>query len=86
MPVGEPAQGHGLHDLVRRVEVVRGSMPMRAFCRPAFDFARAGHRVEVYDDGALASCADGRPHPRHFRSRSVSIRAESAAGCCRRLG
>jgi hypothetical protein len=30
--------------------------------------------------------ADGRPYLRHFRSRSVSIRAESAAGCCRRLG
>jgi GH15 family glucan-1,4-alpha-glucosidase len=52
MPVGEPAPGHGLHDLVRRVEVVRGSMPMRALCRPAFDYARADHRVEVLPDGA----------------------------------
>lgn len=52
MPVGEPAPGHGPHDLVRRVEVVRGSMPMRAFCRPAFDYARADHRVELAPGGA----------------------------------
>ena len=52
MPIGEPAPGHGLHDLVRRVEVVRGSMPMRAFCRPAFDYARADHRVELVPSGA----------------------------------
>jgi GH15 family glucan-1,4-alpha-glucosidase len=52
MPIGEPAPGHGLHDLVRRVEVVRGSMPMRAFCRPAFDYARADHRVELVPGGA----------------------------------
>jgi GH15 family glucan-1,4-alpha-glucosidase len=51
MPVGAPASGHGLHELVRRVEVVRGSMPMRAFCRPAFDYARADHRVEEHPDG-----------------------------------
>jgi GH15 family glucan-1,4-alpha-glucosidase len=51
MPVGEPAPGHALHDLVRRVEMVRGSMPMRAYCRPAFDYARAGHRVEARPEG-----------------------------------
>lgn len=51
MPIGEPAPGHGPHDLVRRVEVVRGSMPLRAFCRPAFDYARAEHRVEAVPDG-----------------------------------
>jgi GH15 family glucan-1,4-alpha-glucosidase len=51
MPVGEPAPGHSPHDLVRRVEVVRGSMPMRAFCRPAFDYARADHRVEPHPGG-----------------------------------
>jgi len=52
MPVGEPAPGRGAHDLVRRVEVVRGSMPMRAVCRPAFDYARAEHRLELVPGGA----------------------------------
>jgi GH15 family glucan-1,4-alpha-glucosidase len=51
MPIGEPARGHALHELVRKVEVVRGSMPMRAFCRPAFDYARKGHRVETLPEG-----------------------------------
>jgi GH15 family glucan-1,4-alpha-glucosidase len=51
MPVGEPARGHGRHELVRRVEVVRGSMSLRAFCRPAFDYARAPHRVEARPEG-----------------------------------
>jgi pentatricopeptide repeat protein len=51
MPIGEPQPGHGPHDLVRRVEVVRGSMAMQAFCRPAFDYARADHRVETQRDG-----------------------------------
>jgi len=50
MPLGEA--GPGRHDLVRRVEVVRGSMPMRAFCRPAFDYARAEHRLELVPGGA----------------------------------
>ena len=74
MPVDEPA-GHGFHDLVRRVEVVRGSMPMRAWCRPAFDYARADHRLELVAEGA------------RFVSRdfglglytSVPLRAEGAA-------
>lgn len=33
--------------VVRRVDVVRGSVDFRMECRPAFDYARAGHRVEI---------------------------------------
>jgi GH15 family glucan-1,4-alpha-glucosidase len=51
MPVGRPAQGHAEHELVRRVEVVRGSMALRAFCRPAFDYARRAHRVTADSQG-----------------------------------
>jgi GH15 family glucan-1,4-alpha-glucosidase len=58
MPVGEPASGHGLHELVRRVEVVRGSMAMRAFCRPAFDYARAEHRAEARPGGVCFASRD----------------------------
>ncbi len=51
MPIGEPGEPVR-HDLVRRVEVVRGSMAMRAECRPAFDYARAGHQLELVPGGA----------------------------------
>jgi GH15 family glucan-1,4-alpha-glucosidase len=46
MPVSEPRA------LVRRVRVVRGRLPFRLECRPAFDYARAAHRVRLDDDGA----------------------------------
>jgi GH15 family glucan-1,4-alpha-glucosidase len=52
MPVDGPTPGRGTRELVRRVEVVRGSMLMRAVCRPAFDYARAGHTVELAPGGA----------------------------------
>jgi len=51
MPVLRGEGEHGHHRLVRRVEVVRGSMPFRARCRPAFDYGRAAHRVERGGDG-----------------------------------
>ncbi len=34
------------HDLVRRVKVVRGEIPLRMVCAPRFDYGRAEHRVE----------------------------------------
>jgi GH15 family glucan-1,4-alpha-glucosidase len=39
--------------IVRRIEVVRGSVRFRLECRPAFDYARAPHRLAV--DGQLAT-------------------------------
>ncbi|MCA1584355.1 MAG: glycoside hydrolase family 15 protein [Acidobacteria bacterium] len=51
MPVGTvyPAPRH--HDLVRRVTAVRGCLPIRVICRPAFDYARADHHVEATPNG-----------------------------------
>jgi GH15 family glucan-1,4-alpha-glucosidase len=50
MPVG------GAHSvpngLVRRVRVVRGRLPFRLECRPAFDYARAAHKTHVGKHGA----------------------------------
>jgi len=37
--------GH-CHDLVRRVKVVRGEIPLRMVCAPRFDYARAKHTTE----------------------------------------
>jgi GH15 family glucan-1,4-alpha-glucosidase len=42
MPVGG-AGGAAADQLVRRVRVVRGRMPFRLECRPAFDYARGHH-------------------------------------------
>jgi GH15 family glucan-1,4-alpha-glucosidase len=36
--------------LIRRVEVVRGTVPLRVECAPAFDYARAKHTTEIVSD------------------------------------
>jgi GH15 family glucan-1,4-alpha-glucosidase len=40
------------HDLVRRVTAVRGTVDFKLHCRPAFNYARDEHTVEVGPDGA----------------------------------
>ena len=52
MPVGVPDNGHGYHQLVRRVRVVRAEMGFRMECSPAFDYARVEHETEVTTEGA----------------------------------
>ncbi len=52
MPVGAPENGHGHHQLIRRVKVVRGEMTFRMECFPAFDYAREEHEIEISDEGA----------------------------------
>ncbi|HVQ76540.1 MAG TPA: glycoside hydrolase family 15 protein [Candidatus Binatia bacterium] len=51
MPVGG-AGGAPSDQLVRRVRVVRGRMPFRLECRPAFDYARAPADVSLREGGA----------------------------------
>jgi GH15 family glucan-1,4-alpha-glucosidase len=53
MPISSPAEDHSFHRLIRRVTVVRGTMPFRAVCQPAFDYARAQHLTEIFLDGAI---------------------------------
>src|SRR5262249_49834420 len=50
MPVGPGAAPAA--QLVRRVRVVRGRLPLEAECRPAFDYARARHATAVSEHGA----------------------------------
>ena len=45
MPVDEPGPWHGEHQLVRQVRGVRGTMPFRLECRPAFNYARDDHQI-----------------------------------------
>lgn len=49
MPVGAGAHRD---ELVRRVRVVRGRLPFRLECHPAFDYARAGHQSRIVERGA----------------------------------
>jgi GH15 family glucan-1,4-alpha-glucosidase len=53
MPVGLPRGAPGFRQLVRRVEVVRGSVPIRVECFPAFNYARDSHKVELRECGAV---------------------------------
>src|SRR5262245_10567472 len=50
MPVGPGAEPTA--QLVRRVRVVRGRLPLELECRPAFDYARAQHTTTVNERGA----------------------------------
>ncbi|KAI0747485.1 glycoside hydrolase family 15 protein [Fomes fomentarius] len=42
-----------LHWLIRRVEVIRGKMPIRVECAPAFNYARSSHTTEILIDTSL---------------------------------
>jgi GH15 family glucan-1,4-alpha-glucosidase len=52
MPVGTPENGHGYHQVIRRVRAVRGEVTFRMECSPAFDFARVKHQTEISAGGA----------------------------------
>ena len=52
MPVGTAGEGKGHHQLVRRVNVVRGSVTFRMECRPAFNYARDRHKTRLTATGA----------------------------------
>ena len=50
--IAQTAKGTGQHQVVRRVNVVRGAMPFRMECYPAFNYARDDHQTKVTPDGA----------------------------------
>jgi GH15 family glucan-1,4-alpha-glucosidase len=55
MPIGVPTDDLGTQVLVRRVRVARGTVTFRAECRPAFDYARARHRLDIASGRAIFS-------------------------------
>ena len=52
MPAGAAKRLTEHHEIVRRVTAVRGEIPFRMECRPAFDYARARHETTLVDGGA----------------------------------
>ncbi|NBC17123.1 MAG: glycoside hydrolase family 15 protein [Bacteroidetes bacterium] len=58
MPVGLREGDRGYGQLIRRVEIVRGAMPLRVRCQPAFNYARDPHETTLADDGAVFRSPD----------------------------
>ncbi len=57
MPIGREAGGQteqSSRQLVRIAKAVRGPIPFRMECRPAFDYARQRHEIEMGGDGKSA--------------------------------
>src|SRR5258707_445687 len=52
MPVGLPPESKWYHHLYRRVRCVRGTVNVRMVCKPAFDYGRATHEVNLHGNGA----------------------------------
>ena len=52
MPVGLPEGDLRRHQVVRRVQVMRGSMSFRMDCAPAFNYGRDRHETRLLDHGA----------------------------------
>ncbi|MBN2008529.1 glycoside hydrolase family 15 protein [candidate division KSB1 bacterium] len=48
MPTCEDAVSTNCHMLIRKLKVVRGTLKFDVRCQPAFDYARADHRMEIY--------------------------------------
>ncbi len=60
MPVGARKKERARTRLIRRVESIRGKMPVRMVCRPAFDYARTAHKTEITGHGAAFRARMGR--------------------------
>jgi GH15 family glucan-1,4-alpha-glucosidase len=52
MPVGVSEEEAGYQWLIRRVNVVRGTMAFHMTCCPAFNYARDPHEATIFSDGA----------------------------------
>ncbi|HEX2910312.1 MAG TPA: glycoside hydrolase family 15 protein [Chloroflexia bacterium] len=53
MPIETETEKAWNHRLVRQVSVVKGTISFNLNCQPAFDYARADHRVEESKDGVV---------------------------------
>ncbi len=58
MPVNDGSGPH-VSRIVRIVKCIRGTMPMRMMCHPAFDYARQSHRVDLRGGNAFFHSENG---------------------------
>jgi GH15 family glucan-1,4-alpha-glucosidase len=61
MPAGLPTDSPQYHHLYRRIRCVRGAVRISVSCRPAFDYGRQTHDIQIEANGAT------------FKSGSVSL-------------
>ncbi|KAJ8496273.1 hypothetical protein ONZ51_g1206 [Trametes cubensis] len=54
--------------LIRRVEVIRGSMPLRVECAPAFNYARSPHTTDIMLDTSVALSLPPVPREAHNKA------------------
>jgi len=66
MPVGFASDSLSYHQLHRRVRCVRGSVRLSVVCRPAFDYGRQPHEVNLVEGGAI------------FRAKNTNFRLSTA--------
>src|SRR5581483_7003603 len=57
MPIKQGRDNKHQHHIIRSVSVVRGSLSFEMVCRPAFNYARAEHTVQLSEKGALFQSA-----------------------------
>jgi GH15 family glucan-1,4-alpha-glucosidase len=73
MPIGESPESPIFRQLHRRVRCVRGPIRLSALCRPAFDYGRKPHQVEISERGAIFHSANA-----HFTlSTTVPLKRDS---------
>jgi GH15 family glucan-1,4-alpha-glucosidase len=76
MPVGFAADSPSYHQIYRRVRCVRGSVRLSVVCRPAFDYGRQRHQVQLVEGGASF-----RANNTYFKlSASVPLQADNQGG------
>jgi GH15 family glucan-1,4-alpha-glucosidase len=78
MPVEATEQAH---DLIRRAKTVRGNIKYRMVCKPAFDYARATHQVEIRDGEAIFTSNGDDETVLRLRS-SLPLHEEDGAVIC----
>ncbi|HEX4537007.1 MAG TPA: glycoside hydrolase family 15 protein, partial [Candidatus Acidoferrum sp.] len=62
MPVGLPPESKWYHHLYRRIRCVRGTVKIRVVCKPAFDYGRKAHDLQVRKTGAWFHSAEKSLH------------------------
>ncbi len=58
MPVGEEVKNDMDYYIVRRIKGVHGTVKMKLECKPAFNYARDDHELELTEKGAIFSSGD----------------------------
>ena len=58
MPVKQIGQNHDQHQIIRSVSVDHGSLSFTLACRPAFNYARDSHSIDLSQEGVIFQSQD----------------------------